>query len=36
MLFRSGDINLNGVVDGADFAEFVEDWLKEEIDGRNL
>lgn len=33
---KPGDINLNGVVDGADFAEFVEDWLKEEIDGRNL
>jgi len=25
---KPGDINLNGVVDSADFAEFVEDWLK--------
>lgn len=23
---KPGDINLNGVVDSADFSEFVEDW----------
>jgi len=33
---KPGDINLDGVVDGVDFAEFVEDWLEQETDAGNL
>jgi len=33
---KPGDINLDGVVNGVDFAEFVEDWLKEETEAGNL
>ncbi len=33
---KPGDINLDGVVDGIDFTEFVEDWLKQETDAGNL
>ena len=29
---KPGDFNLDGVVDVVDFAEFVEDWLKQETD----
>ncbi len=31
-----GDINLDGVVDGVDFGEFVEDWLEQETEAGNL
>jgi hypothetical protein len=33
---KPGDINLDGVVDYIDFAELVEDWLKQETDAGNL
>ena len=33
---KPGDIDLNGVVDGVDFAELVEDWLEQETDAENL
>jgi len=33
---RPGDINLNGVADSVDFAEFVEDWLNQETEAGNL
>jgi hypothetical protein len=36
MADKPGDINLNGVVDGVDFTEFVEDWLEQEIDAGYL
>lgn len=36
MADKPGDINLNGVVDGVDFTEFVEDWLEKETDAGNF
>ena len=36
MADKPGDINLNGVVDGVDFTEFVEDRLEQETDAENF
>ncbi len=36
MADKPGDINLDGVVDGVDFTEFVEDWLEQETDAGNF